>query len=246
MMSGNPPHFMADRRHARRREHPAFAAALAGGLPSALAEPLLRMGSHRIWENGSTLLSRGRVVPCVHYVLRGRLRITAAAVPEHEVFFRWQQQGEVVGLVSAVSGRPFPVDAVTFDDCETLQVERDALLAHLRSDVVAAMAAAELLANYTYDLIDLVAVRTEQTLTARVLRVLRHLAQLNGQPEGPGSYSLSISQADIAAAVGASRQRVNAELRTLEREGLIELGYRQLLVHGVPAAGAQGDGTDAD
>ena len=206
------------------------------GLRPELAAPLLAMGTRRIWENGGTLLSRGRVVPFVHVVLRGRLRITTAATPEHEVFFRWQQPGEIVGLTSAVSGRPFPVDAVTFDYCETLQIERDALLALLRSDAGAAMAAAEMLANYAYDLIELVTLRTEHTLTARVLGVLRHLAQLNGEAEGPGCYSLAISQADVAAAVGASRQRVNAELRTLEREGLIELGYRRLRVYGVPGA----------
>lgn len=206
------------------------------GLRPELAAPLLTMSTRRIWENGSTLLSRGRVVPFVHLVLRGRLRITTAATPEHEVFFRWQQPGELVGLTSAVSGRPFPVDAVTFDDCETLQVDRDALLALLRSDAGAAMAAAELLAHHAYDLIELVTLRTEHTLSARVLGVLRHLAQLNGEAEGPGCYSLAISQTDVAAAVGASRQRVNAELRTLEREGLIELGYRRLRVHGVPGA----------
>ena len=177
------------------------------------------------------------MVPCVHLVLRGRLRITAAAAAEHEVFFRWQQPGELVGLTSAVSGRLFPVDAVTFDDCETLQVDRDVLLNVLRSDAVAALAAAETLAHHAYDLIELVTVRTEQTLTARVLGVLRHLAQINGEAEGPGCYGLAISQADIAAAVGASRQRVNAELRTLEREGLIELGYRRVHVYGVPQGG---------
>jgi len=118
-----------------------------------------------------------------------------------------------------------------------LQVDRDVLLNLLRSDAMAALAAAETLANHAYDLIDLVTLRTEQTLTARVVGVLRHLAQINGEAEGPGSYGLAISQADIAAAVGASRQRVNAELRTLERDGLIELGYRRLRVNGLPQSG---------
>ena len=234
---------MADRRLNRRGSCEAPLG--LRGLPRALAEPLAAAGAHRIWENGRRLLPRGQVAAFVHILLRGRLRITAAATPEQEVFLRWQQPGDIVGLTSVVSGRPFPVDAVTFDDCETLQVEREDLLALLRADPEAAMAAAELLAHYTYDLIDLVTLRTEQTLTARVLAALHHLAMLNGEAEGPGCFSLAVSQADIAAAVGASRQRVNAELRTLEREGLIELGYRRLRVHGVPApVTANGFGSD--
>ncbi len=47
----------------------------------------------------------------------------------------------------------------------------------------------------------------------------------------PAPASASATAGETA---GASRQRVNAELRTLEREGLIELGHRKLRVHGVP------------
>lgn len=230
----------------RRPVLPAAMAKRPSGVPDLHAAPALRAfpaeaiealraaAVHRAWVDGSTVLGRGHVVPCVHMVVRGRLRITSAAEPGHEVFFRWQGPGEIVGLASAVSGRVLPVDIVAFDSCETLQIDRDVLQQLLRSDVRVAMAAAELLAGYAYDMIELVTIRTEATLVNRVLGVLRHLAVLNGTPEGPGTWSLAIAQTDLAAAVGASRQRVNAELRTLEREGLIELGYRRLKVHGVP------------
>lgn len=227
---------MAERRSAARRSRTEAEAPALKAFPPEMVAALRARGVRRAWVDGTTVLAHGLVVPWVQVVLRGRLRITSPAAPGHEVFFRWQQPGEVVGLASAVSGRPLPVDIVAFDDCVTLQVERDALLELLRSDVRVAMAAAEVLAGYAYDLIELVTVRTEATLTHRVLGVLRHLAVLNGQLEGPGTWSLAISQRDVAAAVGASRQRVNAELRTLEREGLIELGYRRLRVHGVPSA----------
>lgn len=227
---------MAERRQGSRRTRADPGVLVLKAFPPAVAETLNRVGVRRAWVDGTTVLSHGQVVPWVQIVLRGRLRIISAADPDHEVFFRWQQPGEIVGLASAVSGRPLPVDVIAFDDCETLQIERDVLVALLRSDVQVAMTAAELLAGYAYDLIELVIIRTEQTLTHRVLGVLRHLALLNGQPIKPGSWALAISQADLAAAVGASRQRVNAELRTLEKEGLIELGYRRLVVHGVPTA----------
>lgn len=201
-----------------------------GIFPPATAAALRAAGVHRCWKDGESILPRGAVVPSVMAVLRGRLRIAAAAELGHEVFFRWQQPGEIVGLASAVSGLAFPVSAVAFDACETLEVEREVLLDCLRSNAEAALTAARLLASHAYDLIHLVTLRTEQTLTGRVLGVLQHLALLNGQPAGAEAWSLEISQRDIAAALGASRQRVNTELRTLERAGLIRLGYGQVLV----------------
>ena len=61
-------------------------------------------------------------------------------------------------------------------------------------------------------------------------------ATVNGSPHGPAAWSLSVSQRDIAGAVGASRQRVNAELRALEQAGHIQLGYNRILVIGGPVA----------
>ena len=39
---------------------------------------------------------------------------------------------------------------------------------------------------------------------------------------------LRITQADLGRILGASRSKVNAELRRLERDGLLRLGYRSV------------------
>jgi len=202
--------------------------------PAEAAAALRDMAVHRCWGNGSVVLAKGRVVPWVMTIIRGRLRISASAEGQ-EVFVRWQMPGETVGLASAVSDLPLPVDVIAFDDCETLHVDREALLELMRSDANVACAAARHVAVHAYDLVHHLAARTEQTLTARVLGVLRHLAQLNGSPAGPSDRTLSISQQEIASATGASRQRVNVELRRLERSGLIKLGYRHVVVRGTAA-----------
>jgi len=198
--------------------------------PPAAAQALRSAAVRRAWRDGDVLLPRDRVASSVMTIVSGRARVLAVPSAGHAVFVRWQLPGETVGLASAVSGLPLPVDVIACEHCETLEVERDMLLAILRADAEVAMAAAALLASHAYDLIDLLTLRTEQTLTTRVLGGLRHLALLNGRPLGDGSWELSVSQRDLASAVGASRARVNAELRALERSGAIRLGYRQLTV----------------
>lgn len=206
--------------------------------PSEVASALSRLAVHRCWSNGSIVLPAGRVVPFVLTLVRGRLRMAATLDDGRDVFFRWHVAGEPAGLISAVSDLPLPVDAVAFDDCETLQVDREVLLDMMRADGHVALAVARLLAKHTYDTVNLVRMRTESNLNARVLGVLRHLAVVNGSPQGPAARLLSVSQRDIAGAVGASRQRVNAELRALEQAGHIQLGYNRILVIGGPAVNA--------
>ena len=200
--------------------------------PPDVAEKLCHVAVHRYWSNGSIVLPVGRIVPWVLTILRGRLRMAATLEDGHDVFFRWHAPGETAGLISAVSDLPLPVDAVAFDDCETLHVDREMLLDMMRADGNVALAVARLVAKHAYDTVNLVRMRTESSLNARVLGVLRHLALVNGTPHGPGAWALSVSQQDIAGAVGASRQRVNTELRALELAGQIQLGYNRIIVVG--------------
>lgn len=191
---------------------------------------------HRSWSNGSFVLRKGQSVPRLAVIVRGKVRIAATFDDGHEVFFQWQMPGELLGLVSAVAGLPPPLDAVAYDDCETLEVERDVLMRMMEHDSHVAMTAARLVSRHTYDLVNLVAARTGHTLAARVLGVLKHLALLNGQPLGETARTLAVSQNDVAIAVGASRQRVNAELRALESLGHIQLSYRKVTVFGLTPA----------
>ena len=220
---------------AERADWRSTAASAFSSFPPSAASALREASIHRVWCDGDVLLPRNCPASSVNAIVRGRARIQSFPSAGQEVFVRWQLPGEIAGLASVVSGLPLPVAIVAAEHCETLQVDRDRVLSILRADADVAMAAAALVAGHAYDLIRLLTVRTEQTLTARVLGVLRHLALLNGRRLGASAWALALSQRDLASAVGSSRARVNAELRALERAGAIELGYRQVIVHDLEA-----------
>lgn len=70
---------------------------------------------------------------------------------------------------------------------------------------------------------DALAVPLPQRLARRLL------SQALAAGRGP-DIELRVTQADLAAMLGASRSRVNAELRRLEAGGVLRLGYRQIMV----------------
>jgi CRP-like cAMP-binding protein len=121
--------------------------------PPESAAALRAAAVHRCWSNGSVVLEKDRVVPWVLAIVRGRLRIAASSEEGHMVFFRWQLPGETVGLASAVSGLPLPVEIKAFDDCETLHVDRELFLGLMHGDAATACAAARHVAAHAYDLI---------------------------------------------------------------------------------------------
>jgi len=185
------------------------------------------------------VLPADRVVPWILTVVRGKLRMAATLEDGRDVFFRWHGPGEMAGMISAVSDLPLPVDAVAYDSCETMHVEREQLIDMMLRDGGVALAVARLNARHTYDTVNLVRMSHESSLNARVLGVLRHLAMVNGTREARGAMSVPVSQRDIAAALGASRQRVNMELKALEHAGHIRLGYNRVILF-EPSPGTAG------
>jgi len=68
-------------------------------------------------------------------------------------------------------------------------------------------------------------------LQARLARQLLLLAKSYGIPEGEEiRIGLALAQEDLAQLLGASRQRVNQELKGFEREGVLRVEPARLVV----------------
>lgn len=140
------------------------------------------------------------------------------------------EPGEVSGLSSVLANVPVPVDLVATGSTEVLLLPRQPLLELLTANVEACLTVARLLSLRVNELFDVMVANASDTLAARVWATLQRLAHENGEPLGDGRIAMRMSQGDLANAVGASRQRVNEELRLLQSAGKVRLGYRWLEV----------------
>jgi CRP-like cAMP-binding protein len=204
-----------------------YAVDLIAELPASSARRLREIGIRRTYRDNQTLQQRGDAARHVLVLLSGRLRSVATTADGTEQLTRWLEPGEVSGFSSVLGDAPVPVDLVAVGKVEVLIVPRGPLLEFLASDANASLAVARMLSLRINELLDIVFIRAEDTLASRVRATLQRLAAENGVPRDNRTL-LRISQGDLAAAVGASRQRVNAELRKLQAEGRIRLGYRWL------------------
>lgn len=196
----------------------------------ATAVAMGRLAVRQQWRSGERVLGQDPATPVVMVLACGKLRLIARCPQGTEILSGWLLPGGVLGLMSAITASPWPIAAVAEGDCETLTIDASTLLEMARSDASIAMDIARILGQQALDVTTLSIARMEHTLTGRVYAVLRHFSSLIGRPAGAGARVVAVSQCDIASAVGASRARVNIELRSLERDGRIALGYRRVVV----------------
>jgi CRP-like cAMP-binding protein len=207
-----------------------------GGLPRDLQDAILERSFVRRHARGSTIVLQDTAPEALFAVLEGQVAVERWATPEQQVLIDIATPGTWFGelavlLHTKTSSARTGVESVARTDTRVL-VLRLAAFEELIEQHPSSYRCFARLALERYDL----CLRSEsefRTLSADelVAAKLADLASLRRQerPIGP-SVVLELTQTDVAALTGLSRQTVNAELHRLADHGLIELAFRRIKI----------------
>lgn len=212
-----------------RQAHSPVLVAMASALQPATVQSLRRAGTVRIWQAGQVVMSRGQPTTAAQLLLSGRLRVSVSTPEGDEQLLRWLIPGEITGLSSVLANSDYPSDLLATETSEVLHIERHSLVQQIERDPSVALDLLRVLGLRVNQLIDAIGERSVHSLEQRVQAALDRFAKFNGVPV-PEGLMLKVSQDDIAHAAGASRQRVNIQLRQMQAQGHIRLGYRHVVL----------------
>lgn len=194
-----------------------------------------RLSSVRRWNDGDVLLRAGDVPRWVIGLQEGRLRVSRVRLNGVEDLRKGARPGGSLGLVAVVAQRPFPFSVTAAGPCMTRLYDAQQLLALMRSDGEVALDLARTLALRAADLEEATLDDRDESLLERVHTTLLRLHAQGAGRAVPGGFALRVSQYDLACMVGSSRQYVNLQLRHLQEDGVVRLGYRSILLVQPPA-----------
>jgi len=199
------------------------------GLTARSTQALRSVGVLRTWTDGQVLLSRGQPTSAAWLVVSGRVRISVITSEGEELLLRWMLPGEIAGLSSVFAQATNPADMVSHGLTQVLQIERGRLIELIGRDPAVALDLLRILGLRINQLFDTLADRGIHSLEQRVWATLERIAKFNSVAV-PDGVMLRVSQSDLAQAASASRQRVNQQLRHFQEQGLIRLGYRNIVL----------------
>ena len=192
-------------------------------------DSLMKIGVVCAWQTGQVVLSRGESISVALLLLKGRMRVSVTTLDGEEQLLRWMLPGEILGLSSVFADTTYPADLVAAVPSQILQIEREKLLHLITQDASVAVDLLRILGLRINQLFDTLADQVMPTLEKRVWATLERVAKFNSV-QVPEGLQLRVSQSDLAQAVMASRQRVNQQLRRFQEKGLIQLGYRNIVL----------------
>ena len=196
-------------------------------LSPSLRHDILRCTFVKRYKDGELICARGDPAEAWTAVAKGAVRVSSTSITGKQVTLTYVEPGIWFGDVSIFDGERRTHDAYAHGDTTMLMVSRADLQKILAQHVELYEALLRLHARRIRQLFGLVEDLNTLPLRARLAKQLSHLARSYGVPSLADSRELRIglhlAQEELAQLLGASRQRVNQELKAMEREEVIRI-----------------------
>ena len=221
----NTPVLTIDERH--NIESGAWFSKLSGPLRQAI---LARAHVRRL-RDGAPLAQRGAQAEEWCGVARGAVRISSVSLSGKQITLTYAEPGTWFGDIALFDGLPRTHDADAHGDTTLLVVRKPDFKALLAEHVELYEALLRLNCRRLRLMFNQLEELNTRPLQARLARQLLILAKSYGIPQGEEiRIGLALAQEDLAQLLGASRQRVNQELKGFERDGAVRVEPTRLVV----------------
>jgi CRP-like cAMP-binding protein len=200
-------------------------------LPQSVAAELQRLGARRRFPAGSTLFVEGDPAHEVLLLLAGEVKVSVGSVEGREVVLDVFEPGSLLGELSVIDGGPRSATITALSPVEVVTVAAGAFNEFLdRHPKVLRALLVEVIKRLRTRVRHQLEFGTGDAL-GRVCARLAELAKRDGEQEdGLVVLRVPVSQADLAAWTGLSREAVVKALRALRQLGWIDSRGRNIAI----------------
>ncbi|WP_409513985.1 Crp/Fnr family transcriptional regulator [Variovorax sp. MHTC-1] len=196
-------------------------------LSASLRHDILRRAEVRHFADRDAIYCRGARAEDWNAVANGAVRIGSSSPDGRQATLRYVEPGVWFGEVEMFDLKGRPYDASAHGPTTLLSVRREDVHAILAGHTELYAALLRLNSQRVRQLYRLVEDLATKPLRARLAKQLSQLAHSYGKPAGKGGaevrIALRLAQEELAHLIGCSRQRVNEELKLMERDETIRI-----------------------
>jgi CRP/FNR family cyclic AMP-dependent transcriptional regulator len=203
-------------------------------LSPSLRHDILRCAYVKRFKDGSLICARGEVPEEWFACAKGAVRVSSTSITGKQITLTYVEPGLWFGDTSIFDGDRRTHDAYAHGPTTLLCVAKADFKRILATHTEFYEAMLWLAARRIRQLYGLVEDLNTLPLRARLAKQLLHLARSYGIPSLANGeevrIGLQLAQEELAQLLGASRQRVNQELKGMERESIIRIEPGGLVV----------------
>jgi len=200
-------------------------------LPKPALARMDSISSSSVYPKGTMLFVEGQEPRGVFVVCNGRLKLSTSSAEGRSVIVRVAEPGEVIGLPSTVSGRPYELTAEALEPVQVNFIRREAFLQFLYQHADAGVRVAEILSNiYHNTLSEVRYLGLSASAPQKLARFLLEVIPVKAQDNGHLRSTLTLTHREIAEVVGSSRETVTRLFARFKRNGWVAIHGSTLIL----------------
>jgi len=204
---------------------------LFGDWPAEVLDELAAASTLRSFHNGEAILRAGKPSGHMVVVAKGTLLSQRTLPSGKVVVFDFLLPGQTTSHIAVLDGFPPANDCIAKGEADVILVPRESIMKVIRHDADRLFDVVQYLCRRTRFDYEAVLNATGISLRCRIAKMLVWWARGWEEPSAEGfQVPMAISQDDLAALMGRSRQTINRELVALTRDGVLARNYRRLTV----------------
>lgn len=184
----------------------------------------------RTFRRDTIIFHKDQAGDALYVVDSGRIRIFLPTAGGEELTVDVAGPGDVFGELALLDGRPRSASAESLEDAVTFSISREEFQKYLARNPTLAVSLVELLSSRLRHVTEYAESLAFLDVHARLARMLLEMAERYGVQKDGTEIDFDLTQADLGAMVGATRERVNRALAAFRAQGLIELRGRKIVL----------------
>ncbi len=183
------------------------------------------------YPDGAAIFAEGQAPRGVFIVRKGRVKLSICSSEGKTLILRQAEAGEVLGLASTLSGRPYEMTAETLGPCDVEYVKRDGFLRFMQSHSEVCLWVAEQLSHmYNTACHEIRSLGLSHSAAEKLAKLLLEWSFTNGEARQPGRFKLSLTHEEVAQMIGTSRETVTRLFADFRKRQFIQLNGSTLLI----------------
>jgi CRP/FNR family transcriptional regulator len=181
--------------------------------------------SKKIFAPKTVMIRQGEEADALYLLYKGLARAYTLNEKGNEITLNFLGTNEIVGEMAIVDGGKRSAFVAAVQETHVLELTISAFAQLLHDNPMFARRLLKILSSRIRNLVTVLEINSAQDLKRRTLHVLHTLVRYFTKRELPFSHE------ELALIIGCTRPRLTEILRELEKEGILSLTYRKVVLH---------------
>jgi CRP-like cAMP-binding protein len=180
-----------------------------------------------LFRKDDHLTKQGAFASYILFVIKGFAKQYLEGEGTKNYNLRLIKPGEFAGLSSVFSGNTFNYSSVAITDCQVFLIEKETVAKIIKQNGLFGFSIIKRYCEQNTNLLGTIRNLMYKQMNGRMADTLLYIANI--QKEKPGIFQL-LSRKDLADFAGISTESAVKLLKTFEKEGLIELHEKDIII----------------